>query len=164
MFNITGNLSPPLTILELPFSHRLPRLSSGPNVLSHYVLEGRKKKKKSQEIRESQLLCFSYKARKRFFPFSICRNKMTHTVELLNCSFSGVTSFIHPFYNVCEMLLDICNFALLCWVTSLIPTLIHHYQPGPTQLFCRLRSTKIGWSGDRTVPKITWIKTLPATL
>lgn len=162
MFNITGNLSPPLIILELPFSRRLPRLSSGPNTLSHYVLEGGKKEK--PRSRESQLLCFSYEAGWGFFPFSVCRNKMTHMAELLNCSFLGVTSFKRPFYNICKMLLNICRLALLCWVTTLIPTLIPHYQPEPTQLFCRLRSTEIGWSGDRRVPKITWIKTLPATL
>lgn len=68
MFNITGNLSPPLTVLELPFSRRLPRLSSGPNMLSHYVLEG-EKEKKSQEVGRVGFSVSATKPGKDFFPF-----------------------------------------------------------------------------------------------
>lgn len=142
MFNIAGNLSPPLTVLELPFSRRLQHLSSGPNMLSHYTLE--EKKKKTQEVgRDSG--CLDYKARWGFFPLSVCRNKMTRRAEVLNCCFSGVTFLKHPFSNLCEMLLDVWRCALLCWVASLVTPLLPHPQPEPAWPFCKQTQERRIW-------------------
>lgn len=162
MFNITGNLSPPLTVLELPFSHRLPRLSSGPNMLSHYVLE-RGKKKKSQEVGRVITLLQLQSWVGIFFLFLFAGIKWLPWQSSWTAHFLGSPLLFTP--TITSVRCSWIYADLLCCAgTSLIPTLIHHYQLEPTQLFCRLRSTEIGWSGDRTAPKITWIKTLPATL
>lgn len=81
MFNITGNLSPPLTILELPFSHRLPRLSPGSNMLSRYVLEG-EKRKKSQEVGRVTYSVSATKPGRDFFLFLFAG------IKLLTCQSS----------------------------------------------------------------------------
>lgn len=85
MFNIAGNLSPPLTVLELPFSHRLPRLSSGPNMLCHYIPE--EKKRKSPEAGRDSDSVWVTKLGRAFYPLSVCRNKITYMAELLNCCY-----------------------------------------------------------------------------
>lgn len=144
MFNIAGNLSPPLTVSELPFSPRLPRLCSGPNTLSRYVLEGKNRKAKG---RERQQLCLAYKARQGFSPFQFADMKYLSGQSSWTADFQGLPLRSTPSPASGDAL-GCVRCALPCWVTSLTaPLPPPHPQPEPARPFCTQKHKRVGGAG-----------------